>query len=134
VIASQILNCKQLCQQLHSPLLQLLSDPKINEIVKPSVARLLSILVFNSYRKQERKEFVNLIVEELPTSKTMTQRKAFLTFCEQSLPEFFTDEGPKIMSKQFFMSNLFPLLIEMQNDRVMSVRRRFCIIAQKVML
>ena len=64
----------------------------------------------------------------------MTQRKAFLTFCEQSLPEFFTDEGPKIMSKQFFMSNLFPLLIEMQDDRVMSVRRRFCIIAQKVML
>jgi hypothetical protein len=112
----------------------LLSDPKINEIVKPSVARLLSILVFNNYRKQERKEFVNLIMEELPTSKTMTQRKAFLTFCEQSLPEFFTDEGPKIMSKQFFMSNLFPLLIEMQNDRVMSVRRRFCIIAQKVML
>jgi hypothetical protein len=64
----------------------------------------------------------------------MTQRKAFLTFCEQSLPEVFNDEGPKTMSKHFFTTNLFPALMELQHDKVMSVRRKFCIIIQKVML
>lgn len=64
----------------------------------------------------------------------MTQRKAFLTFCEQSLPLVFTEEGPKVMSKQFFMTYFFNAMLTMMDDKVMSVRRRFCIVASKVML
>ena len=106
-----------------------MSDPKANETIKPSIAKLLSILLFNNYRKQERKDLVLSILEDLANSKNMTQRKAFLTFCEQALPYVFTDEGPKMMSKQFFIANFFPSMLAMMNDKVMSVRRKFCSVA-----
>jgi hypothetical protein len=48
------LGCRSLSKVMQSDLLDLLADNQINESLKPSVALLLSGLLYNNCRKHER--------------------------------------------------------------------------------
>ena len=57
----------------------------------------------------------------------MNQRKAYLTFCEQTLINH-------VVSKKFFLTHYFKPLIELKQDKVMAIRRKFRTLAELVII
>lgn len=54
--AAHLMNCRVLCASMFETLLNLISDNRVNEGIKPSVAKTLSCLIYHNHRYQERKE------------------------------------------------------------------------------
>eukprot|EP00347_Sterkiella_histriomuscorum_P018664 403344647 len=125
------LNCRVLSQGIMSSLITLLSDQRVNEQIKPAIARLVSTLVYNNYRRLERQELVEQIICDLAKAKSISVRKAFLTFIEQSLTQSQFDKAPK-MTKRFFVQNFYDTFICLQNDKQLAIRRRVCLLTEKI--
>ncbi|CDW84724.1 serine threonine-protein phosphatase 4 regulatory subunit 4 [Stylonychia lemnae] len=127
--AAHLMNCRILCANMFESLINLISDNRVNEGIKPSIAKVLSYLIYHNHRNQERKEMSKQIVVELAFSKSFTQRKAYFTFCEQALNQDYNR-----MSKSFFFDNFFEPIMMLKDDKQLAIRRRFCIVAEKILL
>ncbi len=53
-IATQYLSCRLLCLGVYDKLFNLLKDPKVIEALKPSLARAVSLLIYNNQRITDR--------------------------------------------------------------------------------
>ena len=78
----------------------LVKDNTTLETIKPAATLFLSTITYNNYHFVDKLLAVDAICSNLGRGKSMTERKAFLTFCEQAIIN-------KVVSRSFFIKHFF---------------------------